>query len=129
MYPREYRMLVVKLLDSGLTYEQVCVDGLARKTAREWYNRWQETGRVDPKPIGGNNPRKMTPWHDEQLRRWLEAEPELFYRELRERFEHGADVPEDKRVRVADGTIWEAMKRIGWTRKKRRSTTRDETPR
>lgn len=114
MIGRELREKIVEAYLSGRsgTYEETAeVFGVARATVNRLLRRYRETGSVDPLPVGGNNPRVID-------LDWLRA--------------HAAAHPDDRlcdRIdawegesgrRVASGTMSNAMRDIGWTRKKKR---------
>lgn len=85
--------------------------GVGEATVSRLLRRFRETGDVHAKPRGGNNPRRVDDaWlltHAEQFPDATLAERIVAWEEVSGR-------------RVASGTMSTAMRRVGWTHKKRR---------
>lgn len=84
--------------------------------------RYKKTGRVDPKPHGGGKKRKIEGVNLIILRQLVERRSDATLRELRQLFF------ERTGIQVSDSTIWQALWRLGFTRKKKtfHATERDE---
>jgi transposase len=84
--------------------------------------RFRKTGRVDPKPHGGGQKRKIERADLIILRQLVEGRPEATLAELRELFCKRTG------LKVSDSTIWQTLWRMGFTRQKKtfHATERDE---
>ena len=86
----------------------------------------RETGSLERKPIPGY-PRRIGPEQEAALRARLEADPNATV------LEHGAWWAEHYGQQLSEATMWRAMRRLGWTHKKRHwqpaSATRRRGPR
>ena len=82
-------------------------------TIRRYVKQRRETGRVAPKAIPGRPPKKLGPLQAELVAQ-LQAHDDWRLEDHCHRWEqsHG--------VRVSTATMSRAIKRVGWTRKKRR---------
>lgn len=87
--------------------------GIGRASFNRWLRRQRESGDVLPKPKGGNNPIVVD---EGWLRAHAEVNPDarLIDRIAAWQAESGR--------RVSIGAMWNAMRRIGWTHKKRLSS-------
>lgn len=86
----------------------VCVNTVKRAVVRE-----RETGSLARKPIPGC-PRRIGAEQDVVLRMRLEAAPDATV------LEHCAWWAEQTGQQVSEVTMWRAIRRLGWTHKKRR---------
>jgi len=106
----------------GVTYDEVAERfSVGRASVSRWLRRERETGSVEPLPHGGGQPRRIQGKHEKIVERlvqehpdWTEAE---FADELRKR--HGLD--------VSAVTVGRAIRRLGYTVKKSRSSRAKET--
>ena len=73
----------------------------------------RETGSLERKPIPGC-PRRIGPEQEAALRARLEAAPDATVRE------HGAWWADHQGQPLSEVTLWRAIRRLGWTHKKRR---------
>lgn len=93
------------------TYEATAnMFGVGRATVSRLLRRYRETGAVDPKARGGNNPRAVD---SEWLLVHAQAEPDA---RLIDRIEAWYD---HSGRRVSVGAMWNALQRIGWSHKKK----------
>jgi transposase len=92
--------------------------GIGRASFNRWLRRHRDTGDAKPLPRGGNNPIVVDA---EWLRVHAEANPDA---RLIDRI---AAWTEQSGRTVSMGAMWNAMKRIGWTHKKRRSSRASAT--
>lgn len=117
----DLRRAALEAYRSGLTktYDATAeMFGIGRASFNRWLRRHRDTGDVKPLPRGGNNPIVVDA-------HWLRA--------------HAAANPDERLVdriaawaehsgrTVSMGAMWNAMKRIGWTHKKRRSSRANGT--
>src|SRR5689334_16466856 len=72
----------------------------------------RETGSLERKPIPGY-PRRIGPEREEVLRARLEAAPDATV------LEHCAWWAERQGQQLSEATLWRAIRRLGWTHKKR----------
>jgi transposase len=111
----ELRRRIVKAYQAGIsgTYEATAkMFGVGEATVSRALRRFRETGDVQYKPKGGNNPRKVdVVW----LAANLEHHPDA---RLVDRIEawrvHAGDT-------VSVGAMWNAVRECGWTHKKKSS--------
>jgi transposase len=99
----------------------VCVNTVKRAVVQE-----RETGSLERKPIPGY-PRRIGPEQEVVLRARLEAAPDATL------LEHCAWWAEQSGQHLSEATMWRAMRRLGWTHKKRHwqpasATRRRATP-
>jgi transposase len=85
------------------------------KTVQRLVTQQQQTGSVAPRPIPGL-PRHINAEGDRQLRERLAAEPDATV------LEHCAWWAEVSGQQVSEATMWRAMRRLGWTHKKKRGS-------
>src|SRR5690349_17877075 len=86
----------------------VCVNTVKRAVVQV-----RETGSLQRKPIPGG-PRRIGPEQEAALRARLEAAPDATV------LEHCAWWAEHHGQQLSEATMWRAMRRLGWTHKKRR---------
>jgi transposase len=126
-YAVDVREKVLRAVDRGYPREEIIkLLAVSRATIKRYVKQRRETGSVAPKAIPGRTPKKLGALQAdlaEQLQehddRGLEEQCRLWEQS------HG--------VRVSTSTHRRAIKRIGWTRKKRRwvplSAVRKSEPR
>src|SRR5262245_56960151 len=85
----------------------VCVNTVKRAVVQD-----RETGSLERKPIPGC-PRRIGPEHEVALRTRLEAAPHATV------LEHCAWWAEHSGQQLSEATMWRAMRRLGWTHKKK----------
>src|SRR5690349_3044686 len=86
----------------------VCVNTVKRAVVQE-----RETGSLERRPIPGC-PRRIGPEQEAELRARLEAAPDATV------LEHCAWWAEQYGQQLSEATMWRAIRRLGWTHKKRR---------
>jgi transposase len=112
-YSVDLRAKVLRAVDQGHPREEIVkLLGVSRATIKRYLKQRRETGEVAPKAIPGRPPKKLGPLQAE-LAAQLQAHDDLGLEEQCRLWEqsHG--------VRVSTSTMSRAIKRIGWTRKKR----------
>jgi transposase len=99
--------------------------GVAVNTVKRAVVQERETGSLERKPIPGY-PRRIGPEQEAALRARLEADPNATV------LEHCAWWAEQYGQQLSETTLWRAIRRLGWTHKKRRwqpaSATSRRTP-
>jgi len=105
------RIVEAYLRGETASYEETAeLFDVGRATVNRLLRRQRETGDVQPRPKGGNNPRRVDL---EWLEAHAKAEPDG---RLRDRIEswyaHSG-------VRVSLRSMWRAMRALGWTHKKK----------
>ena len=91
--------------------------GVAVTTVKRAVVQERETGSLEHQPIPGR-PRAISGEQEAMLRARLEAVPDATV------LEHGAWWVEHTGQAVSEVTMWRAMRRLGWTHKKNRSSER-----
>src|SRR5205085_4455209 len=113
-YSLDVRDKVLRAVDQGYPREEIIkLLGVSRATIKRYLKQRRETGTVAPKAIPGRPPKKLGPLQAELVAQ-LQAHDDLGLEEQCRLWEqsHG--------VRVSTATMSRAIKRVGWTRKKRR---------
>ena len=113
-YSVDLREKVLRAVDQGYAREEIIkLLGVSRATIKRYVKQRRETGSVAPKAIPGRTPQKLALLQAD-LAAQLQAHDDLRVEDQCRVFEqtHG--------VHVSTSTMSEAIKRLGWTRKKRR---------
>lgn len=114
MIPIEIRRQIVAAYEEGrvLSYEEAAeMFGVGRASVSRLLRRYRETGDVIPKPVGGNNPRRVDlDWLRKHAKKFPDAR-------LIDRID---DWEKKSGRRVASSTMSKAMRAIDWSYKKRR---------
>ena len=111
----ELRQQVLAAVDRGApTQEIVRTLSVSQPTVRRWLRLRRETGSAAPKPLP-ERPFRVGATPEERRALWaqLEANPEATLERHRELWEH------EHGVRVSAATMSRAIRRLGWTYKKR----------
>src|SRR5215469_4546435 len=112
-YAVDLRGKVLRAVDQGYPREEIVkLLGVSLATIKRYLKQWRETGTVTPKASPGRPPKKLGPLQAELVAQ-LQAHDDLGLEEQCRLWEqsHG--------VRVSTSTMSRAIKRVGWTRKKR----------
>ncbi len=113
-YSPDLRERIVQAVDHGYKCADVIkLFGVSRATIKRYLKQRRETGQVSMKPIPGRPPKKFAPLQAGLVAQ-LEAHPDAILETHCQLWEqaHG--------VRVSTSTMSRAIRRVGWTRKKRR---------
>lgn len=126
-YSTDLKAHLVRAVANGLPMREaarqfgVCVNTVKRAVVRQ-----RETGSLERKPIPGG-PRRIGAEREALLRARLEAAPDATMRE------HCAWWAEQTGQHLSEATMWRAVRRLGWTHKKKRwqqaNGTRKRAPR
>jgi transposase len=113
-YSIDVREKVLRAVDQGYPRAEIVkLLGVSRATIKRYLKQRRETGIVAPKAIPGRTPKKLGLLQAD-LAAQLQAHDDL-------RLEDQCGLWEQTHgVQVSITTMSEAIKRIGWTRKKRR---------
>ena len=113
-YSVDLRAKVLHAVDQGYAREEIVkVLGVSQATIKRYLKQRRETGEVTPKRIPGRPPKKLGPLQAELVAQ-LQAHNDLGLEDQCRLWE------ESHGVRVSTATMSRAIKRVGWTRKKRR---------
>lgn len=116
-YPQELRDRVLAACDDGLPTRQVA---RTFRVSESWVRRIKqqrrEEGRTTPKPMGGATVVKIDL---ERLRQLVQEQPDATLAELRQRLDCGC----------VESAVWLALRRLGLSLKKKRSTQRSKIAR
>lgn len=113
-YSVDLRTKALRAVDQGHRREEIVkLLGVSRATIKRYLKQRRETGTVAPKAIPGRPPKKLGPLQAELVAQ-LQAHDDLRLEDHCQLWEqtHG--------VQVSTATMSRAIKRVGWTRKKRR---------
>ena len=118
-YSVDVREKVLRAVDQGHPREEIIeLLGVSRATIKRYLKQRRETGSVAPKAIPGRTPKKLGRLQAD-LGTQLQAHDDLRLEDQCQLWEqtHG--------MHVSTSTMSEAIKRLGWTRKKRRWVPRN----
>jgi transposase len=113
-YSLDLREKVLRAVDQGYPREEIMkLLGVSSATIKRYVKQRREMGTVAPKAIPGRPPKKLGPLQAELVAQ-LQAHDDLRLEDHCQWWEqrHG--------VKVSTATMSRAIKRVGWTRKKRR---------
>lgn len=113
-YSQDLREKVLQAVDQGHSREEIVkVLGISLATIKRYLKRRRETGTVTPKAIPGRPPQKLG---------LLQAElvPHLQAHDDWRLEDHCQWWEQTYGIKVSTATMSRAIKRVGWTRKKRR---------
>jgi transposase len=113
-YSVDLRAKVLRAVDQGYARKEIVkLLGVSPATIKRYLKQRRETGSVAPKPRPGRPPKKLGPLQAELVAQ-LQAHDDVGLEGQCRLWEqsHG--------VRVSTATMSRAIKRVGWTRKKRR---------
>jgi transposase len=112
-YSQDLRDRVLAAVDGGMAVRRAAP--LFRVSLSYIYKaliRRRATGDSGPNPSRGHRPRKLTPRQEQALFARVQAEPDITLARLQDWLcdQHG--------VRLSNGAVWSAVKRLGFTFKK-----------
>jgi transposase len=112
-YSTDLRERVVRVVADGRPMREAARRfGVSVSAVKRYVVRQQATGSLERTPIPGG-PRKISREQDVILLARLQAEPDATV------LEHCAWWAEDQGQSVSEATMWRALRRLGWTHKKR----------
>ena len=116
--PTQLRESIIRAFhDRGLKYEEIAdLLGIGRATVSRVLRRYRETGGVAPRPRGGGNLSPIRGKVADRLVALLERRPDLTLTEMALELERATG------VRTSRTSVLRALKRAGYTRKKRASS-------
>ena len=115
----DLRHRVISAVDGGMTRRAAAARfGVAASTAVRWVRQWRETGRVQPRPRGGDKRSHRIEAHGTEILALVDATPDLTLAEIATHLE------EAQGLRVALSTVWRFFERRGITLKKNRARQR-----
>lgn len=110
------RRVVAAYRRGGVTYDEVADRfAVSRASVSRWLRREREVGDVEPRPHGGGQPRRIQGDDEKFLRKLVEAHPDWTEAELAE------ELRAKRHLDVSDATAGRAVRRFGYTVKKKRS--------
>ncbi len=113
-YSVDLREHVVAAVQAGRRRMDVAeVFGISLRTVERYLRQQQQTGELRPKPVPGRR-REIPAAQEEQLAAQLRAHPAATLEQ------HRAMWAEATGVRLSATTLYRAIKRLGWTWKKKR---------
>jgi transposase len=113
-YSIDLREKVLQAVDQGYPREEIIkLLGVSRATIKRYLKQRRDTGTIAPKAIPGRTPKKLGLLQAD-LTAQLQAHNDLRLEDQCLLWEQTHD------LHVSTSTMSEAIKRLGWTRKKRR---------
>ncbi len=114
-YSMDLRRRVLTMCDVGRTTREVArVFDVSEPWVRRLKQRRREKGIIGPRPSGGRRHGHFDPDHLEKLQRWLRQHPDATLEWLLGRVER------EMRLRCSIMAVCRAVKKLGWSLKKRR---------
>ena len=111
-YSQDLRERVLKAVERGASdIEAAKRYGVHRETVRRYRRRWEQTGERKARAAGGRK-RSRFAGHDETLLRWAQ-QLDLTLVEL------AAKCREELGIEVAYTTVWQRLRRLGLSHKKK----------
>jgi len=112
-YPEIYRRRVIEYRQAGHTLKKTHeIFQVSIGAIQKWEKRLAETEEIKNKPV--KHPfKKIDP---EKLKTYIERHPDAYLKEIAEEF------------RCSAPAVLKALKRLGFTHKKRQSVSRKKTP-
>ena len=112
-YSIDLKVRLVRAVAAGQPMRAVARQfGVAVTTVKRAVVQWRETGSLARRPIPGG-PRLIGPEQELVLRARLQAAPDATV------LEHCRWWAEEQGQELSEATMWRAMRRLGWTHKKR----------
>jgi transposase len=113
-YSSDLRERIVRAVDQGRSQREAArLFGVGVSSVKRYLQQRARTGRLDRRPIPGG-PRRIGGEQEAVLRARVEAAPEATLAE------HCAWWEAQQGQRVSGPTMWRALRRLEWTRKKGR---------
>lgn len=114
-YSIDFRKRVLSMCDSGRSTREVArVLLVSESWVRRLKQRRREDRSIAPRPAGGPRRDHFDPVRLSQLERWLHKEPDATLERLRDR------VAKEMGLRCSVMAVCRAVKKLGWSLKKRR---------
>ena len=112
-YSVDLRERLLRAIDAGLGQAEAArLFGVGQTTIKRWKRRRRETGTLPPRPRPGPRHR-LRPDQQPALEAQLRAAPDATLAE------HWATWEQEQGIRVSVATMSRAIRRLGWTVKKR----------
>lgn len=117
--PAPYSLDLRSHLIKAIEEEQQSIAEAARRFlvsydfAYDLWKRYQQTGSLEPKKVGGQTPPKVDKAGEELIKGWLQERPDLTLRALCDRYQ------QDVGITVAKSSMDRALKRAGISFKKK----------
>ena len=113
-YSRDLRERIVRAVDQGRSQREAArLFGVGVSSVKRYLGQRARTGSLERRPIPGG-PRRIRAEQEASLRARIEAAPEATLAEQCAWWEG------EQAQRVSGPTMWRAIRRLGWTRKKDR---------
>ena len=115
----DLRHRVISAVDEGMSRRASAERfGVAPSTAVRWVQQWRQTGRIAPRPQGGDKRSHRIEAHADEILALVDETPDMTLAEVVAHLEraHG--------LRVAQSTVWRFFERRGITLKKNRTRQR-----
>ena len=115
----DLRERVVLAVDGGMSRRRAAeLFGVSAATAIRWVDQWRRTGRVEPKPQGGDKRSHVIEVHAEEVLALIDETPDITLAEI------AVHLHERHGLKVAHSTVWRLLDRHGMTVKKKRTRQR-----
>ena len=113
-YSVDLRQRIVQAVDEGMTKRRTArTFRVGLNTVKRYVNQYHQTGNLQPKPIPGRPP-EIRPDQHPLLVAQLEANPDASLAEYCESW------AQSQGTRVSPSTLCRVLKRVRWTRKRKR---------
>jgi len=115
----DLRQRVIGAVDGGISRRAAAERfGVSASTVIKWVQQWRQTGRLDPRPRGGDNRSHRIEAHADEILALVDGTPDMTLAEIAAHLERAHE------LRVAQSTVWRFFARHGITVKKNRARER-----
>ena len=112
----DLRLRVVRAIEGGLSRRAAAEKfDISAASAVRWHQRYRETGRVHPSPIGGDRHSHKIEVHADTILGWIDDKRDLTLSEIQDRLAQEGH-------HFSTTAIWRLLKRHDYTVKKRPRT-------
>jgi len=113
-YSEDFRRRVVAAVGKGLSRRGAAdVFQIGPSTAVNWVKRWDKTGSVASKPMGGDHSSKIVDGHADWVLALVRAKPDLTLAEIQ------AELHRQRRLEVSIAAVWRFLDKHGLRFKKK----------
>lgn len=113
-YSTDLRERVIRVAKQGMPQAEIAkMFAISLSSIKRYLKQWRETATLEAKPIPGRPSKKLEPLQAD-LSQMLAADPDATLEQHCQTWEHMHG------IKVSISTMSRAIKRLDWTRKKRR---------
>jgi len=122
-YSSDLRERIVAARERGHSAQEIArLFKVSKRSVERYCKQYASSGSLEPKQRGGYR-RSRLQKHDETLRGWIKAQPDLTLAALQER------IARDLKVRLGITALWHRLERLGLSYKKNAARRGAKSPR